>query len=80
MRVVSAADIMYVSLNILAKNKKFKKLRHSLVDEGAINNSNVFLSSWQKQQQCLPVSGKPSYIFACESQDLKNMTLTLTVN
>ena len=38
---VDFTNIMDVSPNILAKNKKFKKLRHGFVDD---NNINIFLS------------------------------------
>ena len=67
---VDFRDITNVSLNILAKNQNFKKLRHGFVDERAVIKT-ILMSSchW-----------KILVPFCLRKRRLKNPLLTLTVN
>ena len=65
---VDFTNIMDVSPNILAKNKKFKKLRHGFVDD---NNINIFLS---RENPC-------TFLLAKEkTKRPENAFLSLTMN
>ena len=51
---------MNVSLNILAKNSNFKKLRHSFVDERVlIATTLIYSCHWKTLVPLVPVTGKP---------------------
>ena len=51
---VDFMDIMNISLNILAKNKKIKKLRHSFVGEGATIKTTLMSSChWKRSENAL---------------------------
>ena len=67
---VELRDIINVSLNILAKNQNFKKLRHAFVDEGAIIKITLMSSChWKTLAQ-----------FCLRKKKSENALLTLTVS
>ena len=63
-------DIMHVSLNILANNENFTKLRHWFVDEDVMIKTTL-MSSWQ---------WKTLVHFCLRKKRSENALLTLTVN